>query len=144
MLDTTRCRALVFLLILPPVLLPSGCNRKPSYVPSATSGRQALETALNAWQNGQKVGTIETASAPVQVVDSGWGKGQKLTGYEIVEEVPRDDGRRCFKVRLQFQEASDIQEVHYLVVGRSPLWIFREDDYKSYQNWGGGSGAPKQ
>jgi len=133
--------AWLFFPILPLVLATSvGCSRTPSYVPSVSSGRQALEAALTAWQNGHPVGTIDTASPPVQAVDSGWGKKQKLASYEILEEVSRSDGRRCFKVRLHLQDPSTTQEVHYLVVGRSPLWVFREEDYNSYQDWGGGGG----
>lgn len=130
--------ARICFLILPLVLAVNvGCGRSNRYVPSASSGRQALEAALTAWKNGRPVGRIETASPPVQAVDSGWGKKQKLVSYEILEEVPREDGRRCFKTRLYLQDPSATQEVHYLVVGKSPLWVFREEDYKSFQNWGG-------
>jgi hypothetical protein len=119
-----------------------GCgNRTPNQVPSSGDGRQALEAALTAWQNGHPVGRIDNASPPVQAVDSGWGKGQKLTSYEILDEVSRTDGRRCFKVRLYLQKPSDTQEVHYLVVGKSPLWVFREEDYNSFSNWGGSGGS---
>src|SRR5579875_1299020 len=111
----------------------SGCGPKaPNYVPPPDTARQALETALNAWQSGQPVGkTIERTSLRVQTVDSGWGKGQKLTRYEILEEVARPDGKRCFKVRLHLQKPQSIQEVHYLVVGKSPMWIFRAEDYQN-------------
>jgi hypothetical protein len=133
-------RARLVFLILPIALLALGCRRTPSYVPSTSDGRQALETALTAWQNGQKVGPVENASPPVQAVDSVWGKGQKLAGYEILEEVTREDGRRSFKVRLNLQNPSETQEVRYIVSGRSPLWVFREDDYNGFQNWGGSGG----
>lgn len=132
-------RAIVLILSLT-LAASGGCSRTKSYVPSASSGRQALEAALTAWQNGHPVGKIDNASPPVQAVDSGWGKGQKLTSYEILEEVSRTDGRRSFKVRLYLQNPSATQEVHYLVVGRSPLWVFREEDYNGFQNWGGAGG----
>jgi predicted small lipoprotein YifL len=117
----------------------SGCGRKaPNYVPSRDLSRQALETALNAWQSGRPVGkTIEAASLRVQVVDSGWGKKQKLGNYEILEEVSRPDGKRCFKTRLHLLKPQATQEVHYIVVGKDPLWIFREEDYKDYASWEG-------
>lgn len=116
-----------------------GCGSKaPNYVPSRDASRQALETALNAWQNGGRVGkTIETASGRVQTVDSSWGKGKKLARFEILEEVSRPDGKRCFKARLHLQNPQDVQDVHYIVVGKDPLWIFREEDYKSYASWEG-------
>ncbi|MHB1421964.1 MAG: hypothetical protein ACYC3I_01965 [Gemmataceae bacterium] len=128
--------AFLFSLILPLALCAIGCNRTKSYVPSASDGRKALEAALTAWQNGQKVGTIENAEPPVQAVDSGWGKGRKLANYEILNEMAREDGRRSFKVRLNLQNPPETQEVQYLVVGRSPLWVFREEDYNGFQNWG--------
>ena len=130
-------------LILPLTLaVGGGCgHRTPNQVPSAGDGRQALEAALTAWQNGQPVGKIDNASTPIQAVDSGWGKGQKLTRYEILEEVSRTDGRRCFKVRLDLENPSATQEVHYLVVGRSPLWVFREEDYNNSSSWGGSGGS---
>lgn len=130
-------------LILPLALaVGSGCgNRIPKQVPSSGDGRQALETALTAWQNGQPVGRIDKASPPIQAVDSGWGKKQQLTNYEILEEIPRTDGRRCFKVRLYLRNPAATQEVHYLVVGNSPLWVFREEDYNSASSWGGSGGS---
>lgn len=128
---------MVFLILSLVVCASIGCGRRNRYVPSASSGREALKAALTAWQNGQPVGTIKTVSPPVQAVDSGWSRGQTLAGYEILEEVTRSDGRRCFKVRLHLQNPAATQEVHYLVVGRSPLWIYREEDYKSAQGWEG-------
>lgn len=125
------------LLVLALVLSAGGCSHGGRQVPPAGPARQALESALNAWQSGRPVGKIETASPPVQAVDSGWGKGQKLASYEILEEVTREDGRRCFKVRLNLQKPAVSQEVHYLVVGMSPMWIYREEDYKNFQNWEG-------
>ncbi|HEY7326086.1 MAG TPA: hypothetical protein VH592_00495 [Gemmataceae bacterium] len=126
------------ILVLPLALLASGgCGWRKRNIPSTGTAREGLETALTAWQNGQQVGRIETDSTPVQVVDSSWGKGQKLTGYEILEEVTREDGRRCFKVRLQLQKPPTTQEVQYLVVGKSPLWIYREEDYQRLQGWEG-------
>jgi hypothetical protein len=116
-----------------------GCGpRAPNYVPPRDASRQAVETALNAWQNGGAVGkTIETASGRVQTVDSGWGKGRKLASYEILEEVSRPDGKRCFKARLHLLKPQGTEEVHYIVVGKEPLWVFREEDYKNYASWEG-------
>jgi hypothetical protein len=130
-------------LILPLALaVGGGCgNRTPNQVPSSGDGRQALETALTAWQNGQAVDKLDNASPPIQVVDSDWSKKQQLTKYEILEEIPRTDGRRSFKVRLYLQNPAATQDVHYLVVGNSPLWVFREEDYNSFSNWGGSGGS---
>ena len=135
-LIASRIHTILFALLLA-LLASGGCGWRTDHPPSASSARQALETALTAWQNGQHVGTIEIASTKVQAVDSGWSKGQALLGYEILDEVTREDGRRCFKVRLQLQKPPTTQEVNYLVVGKSPLWIYREDDFKRMQGWEG-------
>jgi hypothetical protein len=121
-----RGAALLFLLV---ALWASGGCRKgaPNYVPSEADARQALEAGLTTWQNGQPKGTIDTVSPPVEFVEPGWWKGQKLLRYEILEEEPCDDGNRWFKVRLHLQTPSGAQIAHYLVVGRSPLWVFRRD-----------------
>src|SRR5579872_2724108 len=101
------------LLLLPLALgAGGGCDKKNSYNPSPTSARQALEATLTAWQNGHRVGKIDTTDPPVQVVDSGWGKGQKLGSFEILDEVSRPDGKRSFTVRLHLQKPKRTQEVH--------------------------------
>lgn len=130
-------RAVVLLLPLAIGAGSAGCGRNKSYIPSTGSAHEALEAALTAWQNGHAVGTIDTASPPVQVVDTAWGKGQKLARYEILEEESRSDGNRWFTVRLHLQKPPGTQEVHYVVVGRSPLWVYREKDYKRSYNWEG-------
>jgi hypothetical protein len=129
-------------LLLPLALGASGSRWRKANIPPAASARQALEAALNAWHDGHAVGRIETASPPIQVVDSGWGSKQELASYEILEEVSRPDGRRCFKVRLNLANPPSTQEVHYLVVGKNPLWIYREEDYKRMQGWEGTQETP--
>lgn len=127
------------LLLLPLALGASGCGgRHKSPMPPAAPAREALEVALTAWQQGQRVGAIKTASPPVQAVDSSWAKSQKLASYEVLEEVSRQDGRRCFKVRLHLQKPPRTEEVNYLVVGTSPLWVYRETDFgQAPHSWKG-------
>jgi predicted small lipoprotein YifL len=116
----------------------AGCGRKaPDYVPSSTSSREALEAALNAWVNGQRIGPINTVSPPIQVVDSAWWKGQRLANYEIVSEETSVDGLPCFTVRLRKSNPDGEETVRYIVTGRSPMWVYREEDYKNSQSWGG-------
>ena len=138
MLATSRPIRLSGLASLMIVLsLLAGCGRNKSYVPSTPSARQALEAALTAWQNGRAAGTIDTVTPPVQVVDSTWMKGRKLARYEIVDEESRDDGNRWFRVRLHLDAPAGTSEARYVVVGRSPLWIYREEDYKRSHSWEG-------
>jgi hypothetical protein len=118
--------------------LSSGCGRKaPDYVPSSTSSREAVDAALTAWTRGQRIGPINTVSPPIQVVDSAWWKGQRLASYEIVSEETSADGLPCFTVRLHKSKPYREETVRYIVTGRSPMWVYREDDYKNSQSWGG-------
>ena len=101
------------------------------YVPSEDRARQALEASLNAWRDGKKPGTVEGAPVPVQAVDSQWLYGQKITNYEILAEEP-NEGPRVFSVRLTLQKPAGKQvTTRYFIVGKEPLWVYREDDYKA-------------
>lgn len=116
----------------------SGCGGgKQSYVPPQALARQALETALTAWKNGQPVGAIEGGPAPIQVLDSDWYKGHKLDGFEILGDENAADGKRWFSVRLDLQKPRGTRTVRYLVTGKSPLWIYRQEDYERSHNWEG-------
>ncbi len=110
----------------------AGCASKgyDKYYPSEDKARQALEAALNAWRDGKKPGSVEGAPVPVQVVDSEWLHGKRLQSYEIVGEEP-NEGPRVFSVRLTLQRPAGQQAtVRYYVVGKDPLWVYREADYK--------------
>jgi hypothetical protein len=113
------------------MLAAAGCNSRSTskYVPAQESARKALEQSLDAWQNGQPPGLISDAPQ-VQAVDSYWRAGQKLVSYEILEEEA-SEGPRVFSVRLNVQRARQPQTVRYYVVGRDPMLVYREDDYKA-------------
>jgi predicted small lipoprotein YifL len=115
-----------------------GCGRKsPDYIPSAKTSREALDTALSAWVNGQPVGPINTVSPPIQVVDSAWWKGQRLASYEVIGEETTKEGLPCFSVRLHKSQPHGEETVRYLVTGKAQMWIYREEDYKNSQSWEG-------
>lgn len=115
----------------------TGCRRSPDYIPSVKTSREALETALSAWVNGQPVGPINTVSPPIQVVDRAWWKGQRLASYEVLDEETSKEGIPCFSVRLHKSEPYGEETVRYVIVGKSPVWVYREEDYKSSQSWEG-------
>ncbi len=118
--------------------LSIGCGRSsPDYIPSVKSSREALDTALTAWVNGQPVGTINTVEPPIQVVDSAWWKGQRLASYEVISEETTKEGLPCFSVRLHKSMPQGEETVRYLVTGKGPMWVYREEDYKSSQSWEG-------
>jgi hypothetical protein len=110
-----------------------GCSGRSfdKYIPTEDRARQALEAALNAWQDGKKPGPVAGAPMPVQAVDSHWLAGQKISHYEILNEEP-NEGPRVFAVRLTLEKPAGKQvAVRYFVVGKEPLWVYREDDYKA-------------
>ena len=112
--------------------LCAGCGHKggtfDNYAPKAQAARAALAAALTAWQNGAEPGRIEAASPAVQAVDFQWQAGQKLQSYEILEEL-QGDGPKRFSVKLTLDGSGAAQEVRYVVLGREPLWVYREEDY---------------
>jgi len=122
----------VFCSLLACVLLAlAGCGRGTErYIPPEQASRRALEAALTAWQNGQPPGEVTSGPPAVRVVDSKWTAGQKISKFQILEE---DAGQVpvAFSVRLTPKGAGKEQVVRYVVVGRDPLWVYREDDYKS-------------
>jgi hypothetical protein len=102
------------------------------YIPSEDKARQVLEAALNAWKEGKKPGVIEGAPVAAEAVDSRWRAGQKLREYEILSEEPNSGGPRVFSVRLTMDKPSGQSvTVRYFIVGKEPLWVYREDDYKA-------------
>jgi hypothetical protein len=111
----------------------SGCGSRTSesYVPADNVARAGLERALSTWQSGGAAGRIEPATAgqaALQAVDRDWTAGKKLASYEILSELPREEGPRKFSVRLTLAGGQPI-EVTYFVVGEDPVWIFRDRDY---------------
>ena len=116
------------------VLGAAGCSstKSDAYVPNENAAKQALETALSAWQSGKPLARIEVAGgSAIQPQDSEWQKGKKLASSIIGDEVPTTEGPKQFAVQLKFQgEAKPVNAIYY-VVGRDPLWVFRDRDYKS-------------
>jgi hypothetical protein len=111
----------------------SGCgaSKESAYVPGEEAGRQALETALAAWRDGKPMSTINVPDGvAVQPQDSDWKSGKKLVSFSIVKEIPSTEGAKQFSVQLQFQGQPQAIETAYFIVGRDPLWVFRDRDYQ--------------
>jgi hypothetical protein len=110
----------------------AGCgtgNAYEKFIPKPGTARSALEAALIAWQNGQGAAPVTVGATPVQVLDSKRRPGQRLTRFEIVKEEA-GDGPRWFSVKLTLEKPAGEQVARYVVIGNSPLWVYREEDYK--------------
>ena len=129
-----------------PLALPSivfliffiGCSGAPEkkYIPNADMARGAIEAALEHWKSGAKHGPVDDFDVPVDVFDARWQNGKKLESYEILGEVP-SDGPKIFLVKMKLDEDNEEKEIKYLVVGKHPLLVFREQDYNKASGTGG-------
>lgn len=119
-------------------LLLAGCSpggKVEDFTPPADNARKALEAALGHWKSGNKPGTIPGITPVVEVLDSKWKAGQKITGYEVLGEDPAGPGPRTFKVRLTPAQGAPV-EVKYIVVGIDPLWVYRDEDFRKLSGSG--------
>jgi hypothetical protein len=113
------------------VVVGCGSSSTNDYVPDDNAGKRAIETALSAWQNGQLMKRIESdGAAAVEPQDSEWKRGKTLASFSIGDEVPTTEGPKQFAVRLTFQGVAQPVDAVYFVVGRDPLWVFRDRDYQ--------------
>jgi hypothetical protein len=127
-----RCPVWICVALYLAACLGCGGRTAESYVPANDVARAGLERALQSWHAGGAAGRIEPPAggqAALQAVDTDWSSGRKLASFEILSELPREDGPRKFSVRLTLVGAAVPMEVTYFVVGQDPVWIFRDRDY---------------
>lgn len=110
----------------------AGCRggKTESYVPSESTARDALTTALSAWRDGKPHGHLDGTPA-VEVYVTPWRDGQQLAAFEILGE-DEVSGHHRFTVKLTMRKPAGTKEVKFLVIGkdRGPIWVYREDDYQ--------------
>jgi hypothetical protein len=129
-----RYRRLGLLALLPLVSLFTGCGASHArYTPTSGEAKSSLEAALTAWRDGKPYGPIE-ASPPVQIADSAWQGGQQLESFQIGGEEDSGDGTKQFAVTIKMKKPPGDQTVRYVVHGRDPVWVYREEDYKRMLN----------
>jgi len=120
--------------LLAPFLVLAGCNKPAtveSFTPAGDVAKDALTAGLTAWQNGQpKPGFIENTKPAVRVIDRAWEAGTKLKSFEIGPAAEGDSPRK-FPVKLHFEGAAAPEEITFYVVGKDPLLVMREQDYRN-------------
>ncbi len=120
-----------------------GCGTgKSEGLPSDDVGRRALEAALNVWREGGKTGPVAGMEPPVEVHDTPWSLGDRLSSYEIVGET-KSAAEMRFTVRLSLAKPERVQEVQYYVLGRDPVMVFRDEDYQRNINMVNGPSVTK-
>ena len=118
-----------FRLLAPLALVAlAGCaDATAHYTPTGGEARAALEAALTAWRDGRPYGQVE-ATPPVRVLDSAWQSGGQLASFQVLDEQDQDATKQ-FSVRLAMKKPQGEKTVRYIVHGRDPVWVYREEDY---------------
>jgi hypothetical protein len=117
------------------LLLLTACSKGKKvedFTPPSDKAHKALEAALTYLKDGNPPGAVPGTTPQVQLVDTKLKVGQ-LKGFEILGEDspnPESSVPRYFKVRLIPAKGSS-QEVRYVVIGIDPLWVYRDEDYRS-------------
>jgi hypothetical protein len=114
-----------------------GCSQKPDpqrFVPAPEVARQAVESVLSSWKEGQPVGLIADTTPQVHITDSHRKQGQKLNAYRILGEVP-GNAPRCFAVKLTYSHPTAEERARFVVLGIDPLWVFRHEDLDFLSHW---------
>jgi hypothetical protein len=111
-------------------LVPGCGSPSRAYAPSARSARDSLDAALSVWRKGGKADQLATASPAIHTVDYQWQARQVLESYEILEEQPGGgDAEKRYGVLLKFKKPIGEKRVQYIIIGREPVWVFRDEDY---------------
>lgn len=132
---SARCAIVCVLLVA-----ASGCESSPSpapelVAPDLAAANAALVAALDAWKAGKLTSGVLVGSNPaVGVVDATRGD-RRLLGYEVVGPLLVVDKARPFAVRLDIDAPRETVTARYLVLGRDPLWVFRQEDFDRMLHW---------
>jgi len=120
------------------VVLALGCSDSADvkrYYPPEDKARQALESALSAWQCGHPAGAVPGSTNPaVQFVDSHHAPGRKLKAFEVLALAP-GEGPRVFTVKLTLDGPGAEVKTRYVVFGLDPMWVMQHDDYDMLNHW---------
>lgn len=116
--------------------LATGCGGSSGgYATNADDARQAVEGALSTWRKGAKPDQLASSAPPVHPVDFQWQAGQVLESYRIVGEEPSvGDASKRFSVSLSLANSKGEINTQYVVVGRDPIWVYRDEDYARLLN----------
>ena len=120
--------------------IPAGCDaarRGPADLapPDPAPARAALVAALDAWKGDRRASGVLIGSRPaIGVVDS-MRTDRPLLDYEIVGPLMVVEKSRPFAVRLVLDAPRETVATRYLVMGRDPLWVFRQEDFDRMLHW---------
>jgi len=111
----------------------AGCSKRADvkdFIPPDDVASKALTTALDAWKSGKPFAQTDATAPKIDVLESNWQAGKKLTAYEIVGPATGDDQNKRFTVKITLDGASAPQDTVYVVLGKDPLFVFNQVDYQ--------------
>lgn len=104
-------------------------------IPDLESSRTALIASLDAWKADRRASGVLIGSKPaIGVVDSARAD-RPLLEYEVVGPLMTFGKARPFAIRLDLGEPRETVATRYLVLGRDPLWVFRQEDFERMLHW---------
>ncbi|MFO0867773.1 MAG: hypothetical protein U0935_02395 [Pirellulales bacterium] len=108
-------RLFVVALLVGAAALCGGCAPKLPPVADPERAKQALQTALEAWKNGETIESLTKRTPAIYFNEEVWQGGQTLLKYELQED--RASGRGwLFDVKMTFPSNPNSPRVfHYLV-----------------------------
>lgn len=98
-------------------------------VPTDEVAIASLKAALTAWQAGSFQGGIANVEPNVNFVDNVRDKNKKLLTFEVLGKV-EGAANLQYNTKLTMEGESAPTEVKYIIMGKSPVWVYREEDYK--------------
>jgi|GEM_PF-2471781 len=109
------------------VALP-GCSSSSAHSVQPDRARVALETALDAWKQGQSLEAFERSGSSMVVQDLDWSAGAKLVGHQLLDDGQPADANLRVNVRLTLEKKGKPVEktVRYLVTTSPSVTIFRD------------------
>jgi hypothetical protein len=113
---------------------PAAETEKTRVIPSPEQARSALSAALDAWKGGSTASSLKSSKPTIEVVDSFRKTERPLKAFEILAPIEVDHGR-SFSVRLSLDGPAEEQLARYLVIGKDPIWVFRQEDFERISHW---------
>jgi hypothetical protein len=112
------------------LVLVCGCSRGLPEPPDPGQARQALISALEAWQRGEKAADLQSRDPALHVADADWRQGCQLQGYKILHGQEDRASSLRVPVSLSLRDSrgkTTEKRVAYLVGTRPAITIIRED-----------------
>ena len=107
------------------LLCAAGCSDSLPPAANPERAQEALKTALDAWQKGETVETLQAGLPAIHVNDPDWRNNQKLLKYEIGSGEAHGLSWRC-EVLLTFQDEATPRQVKYIIDTDPALVVVRD------------------